>query len=173
MACSGQSEIMRFEDSYIGQLRPLVGSRTLIVPGFRALIFDKTDAFLVMRRADTGLWGLPSGSMELGESAAHMIEREVQEETGLHIASSIIYGIASEPGSETHVYPNGHRIQNFSILAAVHDWVGTPVAIDGEAVDLRFVGDIEEIPTDSRVEQEMRCVAAYQQYIQTGMFQLL
>ncbi|MFT3965490.1 MAG: NUDIX domain-containing protein [Sphingobium sp.] len=169
---------MRFEDSYIGRLRRLAGSATLIVPGFRALIFDKDGALLVMRRADTGLWGLHGGSMELGESAAQMIEREVREETSLRAGGFDIFGLASQPDLETHVYPNGDRIHNFARLAAIHHWTshhctGTPTALDGEATDFRFVTKVEDIPSVQRVEQEMRCVAPYREYVCTGSFQLL
>jgi hypothetical protein len=44
-----------WEESYIGQLRKLVGSRTLICPGARAIIRDEQGRLLLIRRRETPL----------------------------------------------------------------------------------------------------------------------
>ncbi|OKP87763.1 hypothetical protein A3844_10175 [Paenibacillus helianthi] len=43
---------------------------------------------LLQRRTDNGLWGLPGGSLELGETLPEVAKRELLEETGL-IANSL------------------------------------------------------------------------------------
>jgi len=47
----------------------------------RAAVFQEDRVLLVRERAD-GLWTLPGGWAEVGQSAAESIEREVQEESG-------------------------------------------------------------------------------------------
>ena len=39
-----------------------------------------------MRRSDLGVWGIPCGSVEFGESMEETIKREMKEEAGLDVA---------------------------------------------------------------------------------------
>ena len=66
-------------------MRELVGSRRIFVPGVRAIILGDEGDLLLQRRSDTSLWGLPGGSVELGESALEALKREVAEETDLTV----------------------------------------------------------------------------------------
>ena len=50
---------------YVEELRKLIGTRTLIMPGVRAVIRDEAGAVLLQLRGDLKVWGLPAGSMEL------------------------------------------------------------------------------------------------------------
>ena len=50
-----------FGNSYVGQLRKLVGSRLLLVPGARIVIENSSREILLQKRSDFGLWGLPGG----------------------------------------------------------------------------------------------------------------
>jgi len=46
---------------------------------------------LLVRRSKApmaGFWGLPGGSLELGESMGHCAQREAREETGLHVTTN-------------------------------------------------------------------------------------
>jgi 8-oxo-dGTP pyrophosphatase MutT (NUDIX family) len=51
----------RFEDSYLGQLRQLVGNRKLITPAVRAVIHNQQSHVLLIQRKDNQRWGLPAG----------------------------------------------------------------------------------------------------------------
>ena len=56
--------------------------------GCGAVVFDDQDRLLCIRRQKdpgAGLLGLPGGFVDLGESAEKAVEREVLEETGIHI----------------------------------------------------------------------------------------
>ncbi|MCT2535760.1 NUDIX hydrolase [Aquibacillus koreensis] len=71
---------------YIEELRDLVGHRPLIFVGALAIIVnDKGKILLQQRTYPNGVWGLPGGLMELGESTEQVAKREVLEETGLTI----------------------------------------------------------------------------------------
>lgn len=55
---------------------------------------------LVMRRAGAhgaGLWGLPGGHQEFGESPEHTAVREVAEETGLVVDVTARLGFTDDP----------------------------------------------------------------------------
>jgi len=73
---------------------------------------------LLMRRSDNGLWGLPGGFVELGESVAEAARREVQEETGWTVEVGRLIGVYSDPahqvvdyGEKTMGPGRGGRIQ--------------------------------------------------------------
>lgn len=62
----------------------MVGHRPLILPGVAVLVIDDQERVLLQRRNE-GLWGMPGGFMELGESAEETARREVKEETGINV----------------------------------------------------------------------------------------
>ena len=98
---------------YVMQLRALVGKERLIVPGAITLIRDATGQILCLRRADNGLWQLPAGFIDLGESIAETAVREVREETGLDIEPVRVIGVYA--GEEDQIiYANGDPVQNCS-----------------------------------------------------------
>jgi len=59
---------------------------------------------LLMRRSDNGLWGLPGGFVELGESVAEAARREVHEETGWTVDIGRLIGVYSDPGHQVVDY---------------------------------------------------------------------
>jgi ADP-ribose pyrophosphatase YjhB (NUDIX family) len=63
--------------------------------GTDAIIFDARQRVLLMRRSDDGLWGLPGGWAEVGETARQAIEREVKEETGLTVRAGAVIDVSS------------------------------------------------------------------------------
>ena len=60
-----------------------------------ALIFDREKLLLVQRGKEPlkGYWSLPGGILELGETLATGIKREVLEETGLEIEPLSIFEV--------------------------------------------------------------------------------
>jgi len=50
----------------------------------KALILDKNGRFLLCKE-DNGLWDLPGGGLELGESIEDCLRRELTEETGFKV----------------------------------------------------------------------------------------
>jgi len=92
-----------------------LGKEGKIRVGCSAAIFDDQRRVLLTRRADNGLWCLPSGGMESGESAAEACEREVLEETGLSVRVKRFVGVYSHP-DQLIVYPDGGKFQ----IVALH-----------------------------------------------------
>ena len=75
-----------------------LGKEGQLRTGCSAVIFneDRSKALLT-RRTDNGLWCIPGGGMEAGESAAETCIREVWEETGLYVEVKRLVGVYSNP----------------------------------------------------------------------------
>jgi 8-oxo-dGTP pyrophosphatase MutT (NUDIX family) len=81
----------------------------LVVVGF-AVVRDRLDRVLLVRRGDDGNWELPGGQVEVGETVSEAVIREVTEESGISVELTGVSGIYSDP---THivVYVGGARQQ--------------------------------------------------------------
>jgi ADP-ribose pyrophosphatase YjhB (NUDIX family) len=77
-------------------------------PSVSAVIFDRRGRLLLQQRSDGGQWGLPGGSVEIGESVSDAVVREVHEETGLTVGVRRMVGVYSDPGLQVVRYPNGN-----------------------------------------------------------------
>lgn len=73
-----------------------------------AVIFDRQGRLLLQQRSDGGQWGLPGGSVEIGESLREAVAREVREETGLAVVPHRLVGLYSDPGFQIVRYPDGN-----------------------------------------------------------------
>lgn len=78
-----------------------------IVPGVAAVVIDSEHRILLIQRSDNGLWGIPTGHIEPGETITEAITREVREETGLSVSLERVSGIYSEPTAQIYTYPSG------------------------------------------------------------------
>src|SRR5262245_36376580 len=86
----------------------------VIRPGVSAVILTP-EGVLLQRRSDNGLWGLPGGGVEPGESVTQAIVREVREETGLEVAPTRLVGVYSAPElGQIVTYPDGNTIHYVS-----------------------------------------------------------
>jgi 8-oxo-dGTP pyrophosphatase MutT (NUDIX family) len=77
-------------------------------PSVSAVIFDRRGRLLLQHRADGGQWGLPGGSVEIGESLKAAVVREVREETGLVVGIRRLVGLYSDPALQVVRYPDGN-----------------------------------------------------------------
>ena len=73
-----------------------------------AVIFDRQGRLLLQQRSDGGQWGLPGGSVEIGESLHDAVIREVDEETGLTVTPGRLVGLYSSPEFQIVRYPDGN-----------------------------------------------------------------
>ena len=64
--------------------------------GVFGVIIEDGKALLALRR-DIDWWNLPGGGMELGETVDEALQREVLEETGLHVRVGRLVGVYSKP----------------------------------------------------------------------------
>lgn len=82
--------------------------------------------------------------MEVGETAAACIEREVQEETGYAVRVKRVVGVYSEPEHTTITYPDGNTVAYVSILFECALLGGTATLCD-ETAAIAWV-DPRELP---------------------------
>jgi 8-oxo-dGTP diphosphatase len=74
---------------------PPTGADLPVVPCVGAVVHDTMGRLLLIRRGHaphTGLWSLPGGRVEAGETPEQAVEREVREETGLQVRAGAVVG---------------------------------------------------------------------------------
>ncbi|MER5637479.1 NUDIX domain-containing protein [Kitasatospora sp. NPDC002227] len=103
-----------------------------LVPAASVVVVDEVGRILLQRRTDNGLWALPGGKMELGESIAGCGIRETREETGIDIEITGIVGTYTNPG-HVFAYDDGEVRQEFSVCL-----LGRPVGGTLRASDESF-----------------------------------
>jgi 8-oxo-dGTP pyrophosphatase MutT (NUDIX family) len=162
---------MTFEESYVGKLRSLVGSRCLLIPGAR-LIISRGDGFVLLQhRSDFSVWGLPGGNAEEGEDLTEVITREALEETGLRIKNPKPFGFGGNPEFETVEFPNGDVCQFFVMMFYTTEFDGHIMGDGFETLDLRWF-DPNNLP-EKMLENMRRSVEAYLAFTKTGSFQMI
>lgn len=116
----------------------------MLIPCVGAVVIDAEGRLLVVQRRNEparGLWSLPGGRMESGESAEEAVTREVLEETGLVIE------VVREVGSVQRDAPGGGVYDIRDFLA--HDVSGVMPRAADDALDARFVtvDELRALPT--------------------------
>ena len=77
------------------------------VPCVGAVVHDGVGRLLLVRRGTEpgrGLWSVPGGRVEPGESAQDAVVREVEEETGLRVRAGRLVGTVERDGPGGVVY---------------------------------------------------------------------
>lgn len=110
---------------YIEELRKLIGHRAIIMVGAGILITDAQGHLLLGKRTDIHAWGIPGGSMELGETLEETARRETREETGLEVGELRLFNVFSGPPF-FFTYPSGDQVYNVSVVFQSSDYHGTP-----------------------------------------------
>jgi len=114
-----------------------VGKQGKIRLGCSAVLFNSDkNQVLLTRRTDNGMWCLPGGMIDPGETVAEGCAREVLEETGLQVRVTRLTGIYSDP-NQLFIYPDNNQAQiivlNFEVAL-----VGGEMGLSNETTDIRF-----------------------------------
>lgn len=125
-----------------------------LVPAASAVVSNQSGQILLHKRSDNHLWSLPGGAMELGESIAETIVREVYEETGFKVEISRCIGIYSDPHHRI-AFSDGEVRQQFSICFACQI-IGGQLTMSHESTELRFFSPQELEQLDLHPAQRIR-----------------
>ncbi len=126
-------------------LRAPVFSRATPFAVGDAAVIDGEGRVLLIRRADNGLWAMPGGALEVGETPAQGVAREAWEETGLPCQAVALVGVydSRRCGSVTR-----HHLYHFTFLCEpleIRDPPGGSHA--GEVLDVRWFPE-DALPAD-------------------------
>ncbi len=127
-----------------------------IVPAVTVAVRDENGRLLLIQRSDNGLWAMPGGALEVGETVAHAAAREVLEETGIAVEISGVVGIYSDP-KHVIAYDDGEVRQQFAICLSARPLKGT-LQTSSETVKVRWVDaqDLDELPVHSTIMLRIR-----------------
>jgi ADP-ribose pyrophosphatase YjhB (NUDIX family) len=103
-----------------------------------AFVFDAADRVLLVERGrppGEGLWTVPGGRVELGESLAEAVVREVREETGLDVRCGALVEVVER------VTDIGDHRWHYVILDYLAEVTGGVLAAADDVRDARFVDD--------------------------------
>lgn len=107
-----------------------------LVPAASVVVVGNDGRVLLQRRADNGMWALPGGKMELGESLADCGVRETLEETGVRVEITGIVGTYTSPG-HVFAYDDGEVRQEFSICLLGQP-LGGDLQVSDESTDVAW-----------------------------------
>ncbi|MFV2100005.1 NUDIX hydrolase [Micromonospora sp. LOL_024] len=131
-----------------------------IVVAVSVFVRDEQGRALLIQRTDNGLWSLPGGGQEIGESVAETAVRETHEETGVQVKVTGIVGVYSDP---RHVvaYSDGEVRQQFSLCFRAVPVSGTPTLSD-ESSAVRWVARDELAALDIHPSTMLRVTHGYE-----------
>lgn len=108
-----------------------------VVPCVGAVIKDDLGRLLLIKRGHSpgaGLWSLPGGRIEPGETDAEALVREVREETGLAVEAGHLLGTVQRPAHDGDVFD----IRDYAATVT-----GGLLQPGDDAADARWVDAIE------------------------------
>ncbi|WP_432049533.1 NUDIX hydrolase [Verrucosispora sp. NA02020] len=131
-----------------------------IVVAVSVFVRDKHGRVLLIQRTDNGLWSLPGGGQEIGESVAETATRETREETGISVEVTGLVGVYSDP-DHVIAYSDGEVRQQFSLCFRAVPVDGTPTPSD-ESSDVRWVARDELEALDIHPSTLLRITHGYE-----------
>ncbi|WP_141583272.1 NUDIX hydrolase [Actinomadura sp. WMMA1423] len=102
-----------------------------------AVVINEHGEVLMQRRADSGLWALPGGGMNLDESLPGTAVREVKEETGYDVEVTGLVGTYTDP---RHIiaYSDGEVRRQFNVCFKAR-LLGGDLQVSDESLEVRWV----------------------------------
>lgn len=106
-------------------------------PSASVIVRNSAGKVLLLRRADTGRWTIPTGGLKKNETLTACAVRECREETGLQVEITGLAGVFSDPGHVT-AYASGEVRQpvNACFTAQV---IGGELTTTTEATEVAWV----------------------------------
>jgi ADP-ribose pyrophosphatase YjhB (NUDIX family) len=115
------------EDNWL-HMSPAAGAEALIV---------RDEKMMLIRRSDNGLWAIPGGLVEVGETLAEAAQRELWEETGVQGYVTKLLGIFDS--RRWHSKAKAHLYHAIFLAEATDPMPRT----SNEAIEIGFFGENE------------------------------
>ncbi len=128
---------------YYQEVRKYVGHRPLILPGAVVIIQNDHKEILLQERKP-GIYGLPGGLMDLGESLEETASREVLEETGLSVTDLTLGHVFSGPDYYFKI-DNGDEFYSVTVVYLTKTYSGELQSNEVETLSLGFY-PIDDLP---------------------------
>jgi 8-oxo-dGTP pyrophosphatase MutT (NUDIX family) len=124
----------------------VAGTKVKIAVG--VVIRDKEERILLEKRSDNGLWGLPGGKVEPGETIEETAIREVKEETGFTVKIIRLLGVYSDPSEGRIItYPDNGDVVHLIDILLEGIIISGNLTISSESQEMRFF-DLNSLPSE-------------------------
>lgn len=118
-------------------LRSTIFTRASPIPSSDAAVIDDEGRILLIRRADNGLWAMPGGGIDVGETPAQAAVREAIEETGVTCEPVALVGIHDSRFCAPD-YPHQLYMMSFLCRPRLDIPVVAPPAFAHEVLDIQW-----------------------------------
>jgi len=131
--------------------------------GVDAMVLDG-ERLLLIRRTDNGLWCMPGGAAEVGETLAQAAERELREEAGIEGRVRRLVGVF-----DSRLWHSGVKRHMVHIVFLVERVAGIPVKTD-ESLDVGCFAEAELPPLSHGHRQWLPMLLARQRQGEPGAY---
>lgn len=132
---------------------PIIGVAAIVLRGDQVLLVQRG------REPAKGLWGLPGGMLELGETVAEGVRREVLEECGVEVEVGPLVGVF-EPMQRDG---DGRLRYHYVVLDYLARYVGGELQAADDADDAQWVAleKLERLPMLAETRDMIRKAAGW------------
>ncbi len=150
---------------HLEPLRASVFSRPTPLVGGDAAVIDDAGRMLLIRRADNQRWAMPGGALEVGETPAQGVMREVLEETGIRCQPLALVGVYD---SRLCGLPSRHHLYLLTFLCKpLDDLEIQPSSHAHEVLDTGWFAE-DALPNDIHPGSASRISQAYRVWRNEG-----
>lgn len=141
---------------------------TSVVPSVVAVVLDDQGRVLLIEKTDNGLWALPGGGHEPGETIGDTVVREVKEETGYDVEVTRVVGLYTNP-PHVMAYDDGEVRQQFSICFSARLTGGSPAtSSESRRVDWIAPDRIGSLPMHPSMRERINDALANDPHVHIG-----
>lgn len=123
-------------------MSPVLENAVAPVVAVGGFVFDRDGKILLVQRGrppGEGLWTVPGGKLDPGETLVQGVAREVREETGLIVEVGVLACVVE------HISDGYHYV----ILDYLARPIGGSLAAASDVADAKFVDDVSGLPLTS------------------------
>jgi ADP-ribose pyrophosphatase len=133
--------------------RPLAGVGAVVWDGARVLLAQRG------KPPAQGVWSLPGGMIELGETAVQAVAREVREECGIEVEVGEVLGVFDPIFRD----PDGRIRYHYVVVDFLAHYRGGELRASDDAADVRWVApaDLADYPLSEAARGMIRRALAH------------